>query len=603
MGQDHRRRGGPGERHRDRPPRHRRAGSRRPACYPARSGRRDRRGSRRRCAGDPLPARVRHPQLQEPARLRQRPTATVRARRGRRIPRVPRLHHYRPGRGDPGDRTGRRCDPVRHHRRRTPPDRSLSMPGLGDLFGKGSIAEQIFVWGVLNQVVTALASPYFTELTYFVNEHHQVTELPPSQLAELVTREFITAGEGKAGAAKAGLDGTKFDQLGEAARPSVAPADLAQLVVRNFMPRAEAHTEAAKSGLSAGRLDELIKIAADAPAPGDLAVALRRKVIPADGTADGPPSFAQGIREGRLADKYIPMIKALATEWPTPTDALQAELEGQLSHAQALAEYERLGGDPQFYTWLFNTRGNGPGSVSYQQAFLEGPWRNKWLEPFLALRTYVTPPRSVVAMVHNGSLTDAEAAAELAKSGLDANLIAAYIAEGHQVAAATDRALTQSAVLDLYADRIIGKHDAHELLTALNYSDDNATYLIELTDLRRSIAAVNTAVSRVHTLYVSHKITRDAALAVLSALKVPGDQVQEITATWDLEAAVNVKQLTEAQIVNAWFKGVIDTDEAVAELVATGYTARDATILLTSKDKGRAPPLAPPGPNPVGTIP
>ncbi len=498
------------------------------------------------------------------------------------------------------------------------------MPGLGDLFGKGSIAEQIFVWGVLNQVVSALASPYFTELTYFVNEHHQVVEVAPAQLADLVTREFITPGEGRSGAAKFGINAAKFDQLVEAARPYVAPADLAQLVVRNFMPRAEAHAEAQRSGLSAGRLDELIKIAADAPAPGDLAVALRRKVIPADGSADGPPSFAQGIREGRLADKYIPMIKALATEWPTPTDALQAELEGQLTHAQALAEYERLGGDPQFYTWLFNTRGNaptpnealellnrgiipergtGPGSVSYQQAFLEGPWRNKWLEPFLALRTYVTPPRSVVAMVHNGSLTDTEAAAELAKSGLSADLIAAYITEGHQVAAATDKALTQSAVLDLYADRIIGKHDAHELLTALNYSDDNATYLIELTDLRRSIAAVNTAVSRVHTLYVSHKITRDAALAVLSALKVPGDQVQQITATWDLEAAINVRQLTEAQIVAAWAKDVINADEAVRELVTLGYTARDATILLATKDDTKAPPLAPAGPNPVGTIP
>ena len=177
------------------------------------------------------------------------------------------------------------------------------MPGLGDLFGKGSIAEQIFVWGVLNQVVSALASPYFTELTYFVNEHHQVVEVAPAQLADLVTREFITPGEGRSGAAKFGINAAKFDQLVEAARPYVAPADLAQLVVRNFMPRAEAHAEAQRSGLSAGRLDELIKIAADAPAPGDLAVALRRKVIPADGSADGPPSFAQGIREGRLADK------------------------------------------------------------------------------------------------------------------------------------------------------------------------------------------------------------------------------------------------------------------------------------------------------------
>jgi len=41
-------------------------------------------------------------------------------------------------------------------------------------------------------------------------------------------------------------------------------------------------------------------------------------------------------------------------------------------------------------------------------------------------------------MVRNGSLTDAKAAGRAAKSGLDAELIAAYIAEGHQVAATSD---------------------------------------------------------------------------------------------------------------------------------------------------------------------
>lgn len=498
------------------------------------------------------------------------------------------------------------------------------MAGLGDLFGKGSIAEQIFVWGVLNQVVGALASPYFLELTQFVNEHHPIVELTPPQLAELVVREMMTPGDGKAEAARAGINGDRFDKLVQVTKPYISPADLAQLVVRNFITPADAAQEAAKSGVDADRLNLLTLIAADAPGPGDLAVALRRKLIPEAGVGAGNISFDQGIREGRLGDKWAPVIKALAVQWPSPTDALNAELEGQLSHAEALAEYERLGGDPQFYTWLFNSRGNaptpnealemlnrgvipergaGPASISYEQAFLEGPWRNKWLTPFLALRTYVTPPRSVVAMVRNGSLTDAKAAAELAKSGLDAELIAAYIAEGHQVAATTDKALTQTAVLELYTARVISAADAHGLLVALNYAPDNATYLIELADLRRSIAAVNTAVSRVHTLYVSHKINREAALGVLTSLKVPGDQVKEIIATWDLEESVNVRQLTEAQIVNAWDKEIISDGEAIAELTTIGYTARDATILLKIKNGDKAPPLAAAGPNPVGTLP
>jgi hypothetical protein len=498
------------------------------------------------------------------------------------------------------------------------------MAGLSDLFGKGSIAEQIFVWGILNQVIAALASPFFEQLTQEVNSKHPVTELSPPQLAQLVVRNFVTPGGARDAALKAGLTGDKFDHLVQLADSYLSPGDLAQLVVRNFTTPAFAQGEALKSGMDAERFALLTKIAADAPAPGDLAVALRRKLIPEDAGNPDTPSFAGGVREGRLGDKWIPVLKELATQWPSPSDALKAELTGQLTHAQALAEYERLGGDAQFYTWLFNTEGNaptpsealdlvnrgiipvngtGPDAVSYEQAFLEGPWRNKWEKVFLALREYVTPPRSVVAMVHNGALTDGEAAAELAKSGLSPSMVGAYIAEGHQRAAATSRDLTQSAVIDLYSARIIAQADAHGLLVALGYSDTNATYLLELADLRRSIAAVNTAVSRVHTLYVSHKITRAAAQSVLDALHVPGEQTKQILSTWDLENAVNVKQLTEAQIVDAWHVNIIDQGEAQTELESIGYTPRDAWILLSIKAKGAVGSEPPRGPAPVGVIP
>lgn len=498
------------------------------------------------------------------------------------------------------------------------------MPGLGDLFGKGSIVEQLFIWGVLNQVIGALASPFFETLTQEANGIHPAAIRSPDALAQLVARGFVDREAAVAEARRSGLDEDKFTAVLDAAVPYLPPADLAQMVVRHFMTRDQAYLEAAKSGVDNDRFDFLVDVAADAPGPGDLAVALRRGLIPEDSEGAGSVSFAQGIREGRLADKYIPMIKDLAVQWPTPTDALQAELEGQLPHAEALALFEKLGGDPQFYTWLFNTRGEaptpnealtllnrgiipergtGPNSVSYEQAFREGPWRNKWLEPFLALREYVTPPRSVVAMIHNGTLSDSDAAAELAKSGLDPKLAAAYIAEGHTRAATTERQLTQTAVIELYSNRIIAQADAHNLLTALGYSADNATLLTELADLRRSIAAVNTAVSRVHTLYVSHKITRDSAIAVLNALAVPHDQVTDIIATWDLEAAVTVRQLTEAQIVNAWFMKVISQDEAMAELQAISYTAYDAWVLLSIRAKGPLPGKPAKGANPVGPVP
>lgn len=498
------------------------------------------------------------------------------------------------------------------------------MPGLGDLFGKGSIAEQIFVWGVLNQVITSLASPYFELLTQEVNQLTPEALRSPDQLATLVARGIVDRNAAIAEAKRAGLSEARFVQVLDAAVPRLAPADLASLVVRNFLPMSAGQDEAAQVGIDAGRFQLLTKLAADAPAPGDLAVALRRGIIPEDAGSADTPSFAGGIREGRLGDKWIPMLKALDVQWPTPADALDALLEGQIPAATARTLYEKFGGDPDYFTMLFNTRGNaptpsealelvnrgiipvngtGPDAVSYEQAFLEGPWRNKWEKVFLALKDYVTPPRSVVAMVRNGALTDAQAAAELAKSGLSPTLISAYIGEAHQVAAKTDRDLTQTAVIDLYSARIIAKADAHSLLGALGYSSTNATYLLELADLRRSIAAVNTAVSRVHTLYVSHKIKREAAVSVLGALGVPGDQVKDVVSTWDLEQSVNIKQLTESQITDAWKRKIISQDVAQSELESIGYTPRDAWILLSIKNQEALPGEPSQGPSPVGVIP
>lgn len=499
------------------------------------------------------------------------------------------------------------------------------MPGFGEFLGKtGEAAWQLFVWQIAGQIVSEALGPYLTELGYLVNEKHPDIVLPVNDLVLGVIRGHITVDDARGDAAKLGIDAERFGQLVEIARPKLSVADLGQLVVRGFMARGDAVTEAAATGYDAKRFDLLTKISADAPSPTDLVIALRREIIPEDSGDPNVPSFAGGIREGRLADKWIPMLKELGTQWPSPIDALTAELEGQLSHDEAVALYKKLGGDLQFYPWLFNSRGTaptptealdlhrrgiipldgtGPDSVSVHQAFLEGPQRNKWFAPFIGLLDYVIPPRSVVAMVHNGTYTDAQAAAALTKSGVNKDDQAALIAEGHNRANATDRALTQTTLIALYENRIIAKQDVHDLLTALGYSDDNATYLIELADLRRSIAAVNAAVSRVHTLYVSHKLTRDATVSTLHALAVPDDQINEVLHIWDLEEAVNVKALTPAEITDAYKKDIASYDDAHAELVTLGYTPYDAWLLLSLKI-GKALPNQPgKGPSPVSTIP
>src|SRR6266702_2272463 len=269
----------------------------------------------------------------------------------------------------------------------------------------GSAVEQLAPWNVLSQVVGTAGAPAFTELVSIANSAHPLVPL--------------------------------------------SPPDLADAVVRNFMGAGQAEAEAAKSGMDAERFRLLVPLRGDAPGPQQLAAALRRGLVGRGGTGPDSTSFQQGIAEGRLADKWAPVIEGLAKVWPSPADALRATLEGQVTREQGLALYEKLGGDTQFFEVLFNTEGaaptpvealelanrgiipwdgTGPQATSYHQAFLEGPWRDKWLGAFRRLGEYLPPPETVRTLLGTGQITHKQAADLWRKNGLAADTIEAYTA-------------------------------------------------------------------------------------------------------------------------------------------------------------------------------
>lgn len=437
------------------------------------------------------------------------------------------------------------------------------MPGWDALLGAGSVAEQLLVWGVLNQLIGDLLGPAI----------------------ELV-RENINA-----------------------ANPvfALSPADLAESVVRRFMDQQTAAAEAARNGINADRFATMVALAADAPGPQQLAEALRRGLIVEQGAGVESTSFDQGIAEGRLGNKWAPMIKGLAQIWPSPTDALDALLQGQVSQGEAEQLYQLLGGDMQFFTWLFNTRGSaptpleaiemanrgiipwdgtGPEAVSYRQAFLEGPWRNKWEGPYRALGVYVPPPRTVTTLIHDGAISDAQALAFFQAQGMSPELAAAYVKSAHATKTSRAKELAESTVLTLYQSHALSEKEAADHLAALGYDAQDVGLLLEVTDLQREASVLNSQVNRVGTLYVNHKITRRAAADALAALGATPTHSAHLMADWDVYIASNVKQLTPAQIVDAWEYKNMTQEQALTALEHVGYTPFDAWVLLSNKAKG-----------------
>lgn len=388
----------------------------------------------------------------------------------------------------------------------------------------------------------------------------------------------------------------------------LSPEVAAEAVLRNVWPKARAAAEAQRSGINGERFDVLTRLAGNAPDPGSLAVALRRKFISQD-------RYLEGVRQGRLRDEWAELVKKLAVQEPSPVDALEALLEGQLPEAKARELYARFGGDPEHFQWLFDSRGSAPtpgqaaemanrgiipwsgsgaGVVSFEQAFLEGPWRNKWLQPFRKAAEYFPPPRTITAMYNEGSLTRARAMELLRAQGLADDLAAAYLTSGSSQKTAPSKDLAQSTITALYRDRLVTKANALAFLESLGYDRDEAEFVLAVVDVQVVQRFLDSAVGRIHTLYVGHKITRSAATSALAQLDVPAETLDDLIGIWDLERSANVRTLTPSEVAAAYKLTLIGQAEAQELLEQLGYQPHDAWLYLSVHIKA-AQPDEPPG--------
>lgn len=435
------------------------------------------------------------------------------------------------------------------------------MPGaadLGKLFGRNGVGEQLLVFGLLQQLLAAVLAPELEMLTRGVNEVLQATPLSPAELADMVNRAIVSEGDASAYAKQSG----------------VSPSDFARLV----------------------------EAAGEAPAVGDLVEALRRDIIPEHGSGPDAVSFEQGIKETRVRNKWTAMLRQLGVKQPSPGDALDALLQGQLPEDRARELYALFGGDPEHFTWLFDTRGQGPTPTeaaemanrgvipwegqgpdvtSFEQAFLEGPDRNKWLPAWRAIATALPPARTTTALLRNGTIDDATAADWFRRTGLSPDAAQAYVEDAHHVKAQSARELAKGDILQLYRDQMISAEQATAWLRQWGLAPDQVALELAAQDQRRAIQAVDQVVSRLHTLYVNRKIGKDDVTQAFGQIGLPAPQQDQLLANWDVERGANVKVLSAAEVASAFFYQVIDQSEATAELVGQGYTPRDAWILLS----------------------
>lgn len=422
---------------------------------------------------------------------------------------------------------------------------------VGNLLGKESMARQFFMWNVAGAVATTGLEPFLTELRNTVNSNHPLVPL--------------------------------------------SPADLADMTVRGAIEHGQAAEEAAKSGVSRRDFDLIVENTGEPPSVLDMLQLMRRNIVSKD-------DVVRAIKQSRVKNEWIDTILKLGVQPPTPTDILRATLQGQIDTEGGRELYTKLGGDPQYFQLMYDTEGSaptpneaaqmanrgiipwdgtGPEAVSYEQAFLEGPWRNKWSAPFRKNAEYLPPPRTVTAMYNSGGLTRGTASSLLSRAGLSPDLVAAYLSDASKTKTTKVKQLAESTVGTLYQDQAIDDNQASLMLQKLDYTHEETLFILLTWQMAREEKFKTTAIGTVHTQYVNHKISVDSARALLDKLGVPANQRDNLITLWSMEAMTKVTLLTPAEIRKAVTKvGNMTMEEGIGRLLQHGYSPEDALIYM-----------------------
>lgn len=452
------------------------------------------------------------------------------------------------------------------------------MASVSDLFGtKGkNVAEQLVVWAILQQVISTALGPIFEGLAREVNDKLPLTPLSPALLADLVVR--------------AGID---------------------QDSARDY---------AAQSGIAGKDFDRMVHNAGEAPSLTELIELLRRGLIEHSGRGPDAVTFEQGVAESRLFNKWLPKVEQLGDRPLDPSDAVDGVVEGQISFDDAAQEAFVSGLNRDRFQTLVNIRGRppdpsqlaemvrrgfiplkgtGPQATTFEQGIFEGAQKDKWEPHYEQLIATVPPPRTVTALLRNGTITDDQAQQWFQEAGLTAEAASAYVADAHHVKTTAQRDLTSSLIEQLYHDQFIDHATAESMLQGIRYSKEDADFILEVVDFQLVRESLNQLVSRVHSLYVAHKITRQAAITALDGHRIPPAGRDAMLGNWDDERAANVRTLTAAEYVDAVYYGVDDIGTGVQNLTQLGYSTDDAERLILIRFHGKPPTQGAPAPAPT----
>lgn len=367
----------------------------------------------------------------------------------------------------------------------------------------------------------------------------------------------------------------------------LSPAEIALGVLRHNPHLGNPYAEAATSGINSQRLDALIYNTGHGLAIEELLLLFRRGQI-------DQARLETGLRQSAIRDEWFPELLDLRFAPPGAGTVITGVLKGHLSEAEGRVKLQQAGIDPTNFDWMRASSGRPPGimqmvelwnrgyvsQAKVEQAVKQSDINPDYMPDVLNLRWYHPPPRSIVPMLRHGAITEARARTLLSEHGLKAEDVDAFVKEAGHSAVSTAKELSASLVVRLYEQKLIPRADATARLGRMQYNPVDANLYLELADEQVKERALAAATTRVHSLFVHHKITRAEAQADLAKIGQPAAAITQLLGLWDEELVTNVVYPSPSAWVGAYRREIIDLARCVAEVKKAGYVGMSVKVVI-----------------------
>lgn len=366
----------------------------------------------------------------------------------------------------------------------------------------------------------------------------------------------------------------------------LSPAELAIGVLKGWLDQGAAADDAKLSGINNSNFDLLTKITGEPPGPQQLGEALRRNIIDRG-------RFEKGIRESRVRPEWIDVLEALRFSPLGFGTIVAAAVEGHITLEELAHRLELVGIEPKEAQLVYETAGRPPGvfelselvnrgempEALWLQAIRESDIKNKYIPLLAKLRRKIPPMRTVVAAVHQGVLSPARAIEKLHELGYNQEDAAMLVSEATALKHGADKQLAMGMIRDLYSNQLIDRAKAHSLLTGLGYDDTETGFILSLADHARHYRYQAAGITRIHSLYTAHRLSRHQVGTSLDGLGVPSAAREDFLKLWDEERKANVPRLSLAQLQGGLRRQVISADHWKTRVLEMGYAETDLPIL------------------------